>query len=209
MKCDNSLVFLDSSSSSPQPSSSSVLLSQFSSSGQDESQDHKDMQLIYNKKRRFHYNSNNKMGPASLTPSSRASQDGDLGEGGASDDPEGSGQGDLYDEKQSPKSKVHEMKSKLLMTPNLYKSFLANAFREQKSSSSNPPKLMGSNGELRSSLNSVTSLSGGLHIFPRNLLFSCSADRKSPASPSQSWSQSRPNTSSSPTKQEVLKLDIS
>lgn len=163
MKCDNSLsAFGDNSGS---PSTTSPGLSQYQS-GEEETLNNKDMQYIYNKKRRFH-NQPNKIKCSS--PSSV------IGDDGVVNDEDH----DFNDTEEGEKRRLNAQKSKLLLPPQLYKSFLANAIRAQKNNVVG--KSVDFETDFRSiSSGAVTNFNCGLHIFPRNLLFSCSVDRKSP-----------------------------
>lgn len=169
MKCDNSLPVFGDSTLSP-------------GLRHDASLNNRDMQYIFNKKRRFNHPPN-RIGRSSppLRIQSTASVD---CPGDSPDDNNEEEDGEELDSNEQclrMDLKMNAQKSKLLLPTHLYKSFLANAFRTQKSSpvaksedcpSDFPP--------LNSS--AINHLNSGLHIFPRNLLFSCSADRKSPPS---------------------------
>lgn len=169
---------------------------------EESSSDTKDMQLIYNKKRRFHHQPN-KLARSSPTPRNISSfikrtRRGRDDEALGNEINEEDGDEDELDEAEEEEmhkfriSSVH--KSKLLLPPHLYKSFLANAFRQQQNNNlhhQNKTNAIPSGDSSSSTLDnrpfnasSMGSFSGGLHIFPRNLLFSCSSDRKSPPVPS-------------------------
>lgn len=141
--------------------------------------------VVFNKKRRFNHPPNRigRCSPPLRTQSTASAEC-------HADSPDDNNEDDDDEEEQLDSNeqclrmdlpKMSAQKSKLLLPTHLYKSFLANAFRTQKPSpvaksedrpSDFPP--------LNSS--AINHLNSGLHIFPRNLLFSCSADRKSPPS---------------------------
>lgn len=189
---------------------------------EESSSDTKDMQLIYNKKRRFHHQPNklprsSSSSCASPTPRNISSfiqrrrgerQDEALDDCNEGDGDEDEDELDEVEEEEMHKFRISSAhKSKLLLPPHLYKSFLANAFRQQQQQQQNhhhhpnEANAIPSGDSSPSTLenrpfnaSSMASFSGGLHIFPRNLLFSCSSDRKSPtvssAGPSSSSSSS-------------------
>lgn len=189
MKCDNANVGFTTSSTSPPPQSSSTAQEQCPV---EESFDNKDMQMIYNKKRRFHHQPNRlcrSLEPETLNPLLEMRDDDNI----VNDEEE---EEEDIDENEEclivgEKFKLSAQKSKLLLPPHLYKSFLANAFRAQKSNATNKPT--GSESDYRAfNACPATNFNGGLHIFPRNLLFSCSIERKTPPNTSntnQSWPQ--------------------
>lgn len=157
----------------------------------EESSDTKDMQLIYNKKRRFNQQPNKLLPRSPAAPSSS----GGVQCGGVEEDEDEDEEELNEDEGEFHKFRISSThKSKLLLPPHLYKSFLANAFRQQHHHHGHPHKPPSSkdspSNPLPSSSSSSAASFGGLHIFPRNLLFSCAGDRHSPTSSSSLCPQS-------------------
>lgn len=212
MKCANALAVLSSSlvaTSQPPPPLASTASSRLGQCLAEESLDNKDMQLIYNKKRRYHHQPH-RLSRSSPPTTRNASiimgvgEEEANGEGEMTNENDEDNDDDDIDEdeeylRMGEKFKLSAQKSKLLLPPNLYKSFLANAFRSQKSNALSKSPVDSDADYMAFSGCSTTNFNGGLHIFPRNLLFSCSVDRKSPppSKAHQSW-PTRPKLEPSP-----------
>lgn len=209
MKCDNSsltTMFVDqSTNSTTQSRGDNEEGKPLSVLNDTESADTKDMQLIYNKKRRFHHQPNKISRRNSPTMSQnmisnlnhRRDLDEDINNNNnvdkyKNDDEDIEADEDAalachrINEKFMISSASTGHKSKLLLPPHLYKSFLASAFRQQQQQQQHnrPGSVtaldtqteLGENRQLNSSVAPpANNFNGGLHIFPRNLLFSCSA----------------------------------
>lgn len=188
MKCDNPSV--DSFVNLPSPPVASSSLNSHHHCNTTNYAENTDVQLIYNKKRRFRQHPSRI--PRSLSNSSTLTNHNNISSRKevlpSSDEIESDSVEDvLFDNIDENDEEMAEgrirreanQRSKLILQPQLYKSFLANALRVQKSavnsldcgSADSSPHVTFSN------------FNGGLHIFPRNLLFSCSGDRTSPSTP--------------------------